>query len=102
MAGVAIGRGSCEHSTHVAAQAVNRDMRSGQRESCATMVENCGSPCNGVVANRAYLRKAGCHMVGIGGGVKVFEMAVDAVGGRSREFSADVALETIQRRVCAE
>lgn len=67
---------------HVALQALQAGMRSGQREAGRGMIERRACPLRRVVAPRAILREIRCLVVRIAGRVVVIQMARDASAAR--------------------
>ena len=70
---------------NVALGALQRSMRTGQRESRIVVIERCLRPRRCVVALLAGLREARTHVVWIRGALEILQMAVDAGGVRARQ-----------------
>ncbi len=71
---VAVGRCSCEHVVHVAAQARRVHMRARERESRVVMVERRGLPGGGRMADGAIRREPSRFVVRIRRAVVIVDM----------------------------
>ena len=85
----------------VALRALQRRVRTGQRESRRGVVEGRSSPCRSRVALLAGRREARLDVVRIGGAIEVLHMARGAIGRRSDELPIDMALRTRHAHVRA-
>lgn len=85
----------------MALRALQRRMRAGQRESRAGMVESRAQPVDRAMAILAGLREIGLHVIGIGGGLVILQVARDALRAGQVVIVVDVTLRALQRRVRA-
>lgn len=100
VAGNAGAGGSAEDIVLVALGADYRRVRSGQGKLRGGIVVKFGPlPLRGAVAQRAVLREAGHHVIGIAGVVECGEMAGDTSAGRPSEDVVGMALGAADRGV---
>ena len=88
---------------HVTLGALQRSVRSGQRESRGRVIEGGIAPRRGGVALLAGLREARSHVVRIGGALEIREVAADASGVRRGQVvvAVHMALGALQTGVRA-
>jgi len=84
---------SREPIIYVTLQTAHVDVSARERKArCRVVVECRPFPLAGGMADRAVFREARCWMIGIGGGLKCWTMATDALGACAGECVARVAL----------
>src|SRR5712692_11338019 len=91
VATVAVGGDGGEVAPDVAEVAGHGDVEAGQREERLAVVERGRLPGGGGVAGGAGGGEAQQGVIGIGGGVEIFDVAGGAVGGGVVEVAPDVA-----------
>lgn len=98
----AIGRSPLKLSANVALRTRQAGVRAGQGEAGeCRVIEDSSRPGVRVMALRARLRESRFRVIGIGRGIKVFQVAGDAVGRCSLEMPADMAGGTVESGVGA-
>ena len=99
VAGHTTGIGQGVVSVYVALRALQREVRTGQRETCGRVIE-CGiRPGRRAMAAFTSLRHSSLHVVGIGRSLKVLQVARDARGVGQVVISVDMTLRALQRDV---
>jgi hypothetical protein len=97
----AVGAGQIVVAVDVALCARQSGVEAGQGEAGAGVVEGGAAPIRRVMALLASLGKVRLDVIGIGGGLVVLQVARDARRVGEVVVVVDVALRTLQGRVCA-
>lgn len=99
MARCASGWQSGVVAAHMTLRAGHCRVQAGQRELGHAVVEGCGLPSSGAVANRAGCGQASRFVVGVSCAVVILDVARGAVGRDSGVLAPHVARGTRHRRV---
>jgi hypothetical protein len=96
---IAVGR-RAGVAARMASEALQRDMRAGQREVGSRVVESCRFPGGRRMARRADMAEIVLHVIGVSHGGEVSCVAV-ITRRRRIDIPLGVAGDTLQRRVCS-